>query len=286
MFNPAKTFLPLLILFLCSTVNADHLRVGYDARLFKIFGEKDVEVATKVWVEEILKDLQRHTFSFRFYDDVEELAADVEADRIDFVVTDGLTFVRHFDLDKLADGFNAGALNREDSVYVVVIRSDEGIEGWRDLKEKTFAVQKNDPVAELYLQYRMQLHNDSEAKSLQRYEKRDRVLLKLFFGKADAAVVPKRQFELAVELNPQMGQRLKIMEVSQIPSYRFGLFRKALDPGFAKEVTDLAIAIDHDERGKQLLMIYQTEKLIITRVSDLESIRRLDAAYNTLVHSK
>ncbi len=286
MFNPAKTFLPLLILFLCSTVNADHLRVGYDARLFKIFGEKDVEVATKVWVEEILRDLHQHTFSFRFYDDIEELAADVAADRVDFIVADGLSFVRYFDLDKLADGFNAGALNREDSVYVVVIRADEGIEGWHELKGKTFAVQENDPVAELYLQYRMRLHNGSEAKSLQRYEKRDRVLLKLFFGKADAAVVPKRQFELAVELNPQMGQRLKIMEVSQIPSYRFGLFRKALDPGFAKEVTDLAVAIDHDERGKQLLMIYQTEKLIITRVSDLEPIRRLDAAYEKMTYSK
>jgi hypothetical protein len=86
-------------------------------------------------------------------------------------------------------------------------------------------------------------------------------VLPVFFGAADACVVTRRGFETMVELNPQLGKRLKVLATS--PRLVGSLF--CFNADFASELKERvlrALAELHESpAGHQILTIFQTDAL-------------------------
>jgi hypothetical protein len=116
--------------------------------------------------------------------------------------------------------------------------------------------------------------------------KNSAALLKIFFNQADIAIVPKKTFEFAKELNPQIGAKLEVVHQTDITLSTLGYFNKNVDEDFRNIVTSLAFKVVDDERGKQMLMMFKTPILVKVDLNQLNSIKKLYKGYLNLEGDK
>jgi len=116
--------------------------------------------------------------------------------------------------------------------------------------------------------------------SVKTFDKPQACILPLFFGAADACVVDEVSLNLAKEMNPQLGQ-LRVLSRS----------RPLLDALFAvpstphphqKDLIDGLLALGDNPRGRQLLMVFKTDRIVRITTGDLESSRELWKDYYRL----
>ena len=266
-----KTLLILSLLALTLNLHAGHMNIGYSSISMKHISKKDMIISMQVWVDEMIAT-STHTASFKFYDDINKISDDFNSDKLDYVIAYGLEFVKYFDKSKLVDGFSGGMQKRSDENLIAVISNNTTLEKIKEIKKPTVAIQKGDDISELYTQNKI-LKNKRII--FLETDKRNDALLKLFFNKADMAIVLKKTYDFAKELNPQIGKRLKVVDYSDIPAGSFGYFRKGFDPKLRDEIKELAFKLTKDERGKQIFILFQTDALVEIGVKDLEPIEKL-----------
>lgn len=98
-------------------------------------------------------------------------------------------------------------------------------------------------------------------------------ILPLFFGSVDACVVDEISLNLAKEMNPQLG-KLKVLARSS-PLIE-GLIAMPVQPfPYQKELLDSMLSLHQNPRGRQLLTVFRTDRLVPIQPGDLDSARDL-----------
>ncbi|QOY54217.1 PhnD/SsuA/transferrin family substrate-binding protein [Candidatus Sulfurimonas marisnigri] len=262
------------ILLLFSNLLATTYHIAYDSSAMSKFSKKDMIIASDVWLKEITKGTG-YKLDFKYYDDMSEMAADINAGKLDFITGFGLNFIKYFDLSKLEDGFGSGFLNGEKETFVLIVNKKSGIESWSGLKDRKIGLDENDEIAKLYIQSKMYETFQTKEIKLVPIASRQRALLKLFFGKVDAVIATNKSFDLMKELNPQVEKKLKIIDYTQLQATSFGFFRKGIDAKMKTTLTSVSKGLGNDERGKQLLMLYKSQIIVETKLEDLKPIKDL-----------
>jgi ABC-type phosphate/phosphonate transport system substrate-binding protein len=262
---------------------AETMRIAVHLDALRDTNRADVEASMKVWAEEIMKVLEVPA-EIRFYENLADIRRDLNSGRVNFVIADGINLLRHFDVNDFSDGFGGGGAN--ESILLLVARRGAGIESPRDLSGKRVVLLSQNEISDLVLETlclrhlkrdcgRAGLVVDKESRS-------QRQVFNLFFGKADAAVVRGYAFELAVELNPQIREQVRVLE--RIPIYpgALGLFGRQTDPAFREYVIGKVPSIQKHPRGQQILQVMQTERVIRFPRSILDPIQALLREHESL----
>jgi ABC-type phosphate/phosphonate transport system substrate-binding protein len=119
-----------------------------------------------------------------------------------------------------------------------------------------------------------------------RDKKANQIILKLFFGQADIICLYQNSYRLAIELNPQIGEKLQIIsQLDGIPQGA-GLFHKSVPREFRDRVSTNTLKLGTYARGKQLLQLFKADKVVRSTLSDLTATKRLYSAYKKLRKSK
>ena len=98
-------------------------------------------------------------------------------------------------------------------------------------------------------------------------------ILQVFFGTTDACVVDEINMSLAREMNPQLGT-LKELARSR-PMIESVIAVPAQPPSYRQELIDSMLTLHRDSRGKQMLMVFKTERIVRIQPGDLDSAREL-----------
>lgn len=281
----ALLLLPLLAadLALAAPPTRETLRVAVNVHALRDASRADVEVSLRLWAEELMRTLEVPA-EIRFYEGMADIRRDLAADRVNFVIADGLDLIRHFPDGELVDGFG-GKAPSEDHMLLLT-RKDAGIRHFRDLAGKRLLLMRDNAISDLWLDTACHrafqtsceqagLHIGKENRSRQQIHK-------LFFAQADAALVRGYAYTLSQDLNPQIRTRIDILE--QIPIYPgvLGLFGARVSAPFREYVIAKVPQLHDHPRGRQLLEVMQTEK--VGRIPDtlLDPIRQLQRDHNAL----
>jgi phosphonate transport system substrate-binding protein len=116
--------------------------------------------------------------------------------------------------------------------------------------------------------------------SIKAPDKAQACILPLFFGTVDACVVDEINLNVAKEMNPQLGQ-LRVLARSR-PMIESVIATPVEPHPFQKELIDAMLALHMDPRGRQLLMVFKTDRLVRIQPGDLEPARELWTAYARL----
>lgn len=273
-----KLFLTIVLLF--SSLQAAPLNIGFDTSALNNFSKKDIKVALDIWLIQLSVNAG-YTAKITYYDNPEKMADDLNHDKVDYVSGFGLMFVSFFDLSKLSDGFTGARLSRDDSKFVVIVPNNNEVMDWKDLSNAVIGIQEDDKGIELYIKLNLLKIGNAKPK-IERFKNRQTTLLKLFFGKVDAAVVTLGTFNLARELNPQITKRLKIMAISDVKADHYGFYRKNLSESIKENITASAKKFIDDEYGRQMLLLLQSDKIVDSRLTELEPMQKLFDSYNKL----
>jgi len=254
-------------------VYAKHLEVGYSNEAMQQFSVKDVTIATNVWLQQLVRD-SNHTATFSFYSD-KSLAKAAKDGKADYLSAYGLAYVKYFDLSKLHDAFSGGSLDRRDENLILVLAQGVTKKQFLKLQHPKVAILMGNELAKLYTNYIFLKDKNYTKVKFDEQRTNYRALLNLFFHKVDAAVVIKKTFSFASELNPQVAKSLYIAKETNLCDGNFGFFTARVDSAFAKEIKGLSLALNHTKKGRQILDIFRTQAVIETKVSQLKPIEDL-----------
>jgi len=116
--------------------------------------------------------------------------------------------------------------------------------------------------------------------SVKSLDKPQGCILPVFFGAADACVVDEINLDLAKEMNPQLG-RLRVLVRSR-PMIE-SIIAVPVEPHPQQtELVDGMLTLHQDPRGRQLLMVFKTERIVRLQPGDLDAARELWRDYYRL----
>jgi ABC-type phosphate/phosphonate transport system substrate-binding protein len=105
-------------------------------------------------------------------------------------------------------------------------------------------------------------------------------VLPLFFGRVDACIVDEVNLELLKEMNPQLGKLRTLAKSVQLVDSVIALPVTPLP--YQQELIEAILGLHLGPRGKQLLMVFKTARLLAVRPGDLDSARAFWAEHGKL----
>lgn len=275
-----------LILLRPAYAEVPPVAIGVYNPIIRDVPRKDAELSLRFWLAELGASVQLKYKPIRFYDDLGQMKRDLDSGELNFIVATSMGVVQHIPLDQLRDGFT-GQKPAADDLYLVVRRA-ANIRTLADLAGKRFVLLDGDELSDVYLQVLLMRSratvDASRLAAIDREKRSANLVHRLFFNRADAGLISRNAYEAALELNPQIGQRLQILD-----EYSFrgrspvvGLFSAQMASDDRAIITRAAMSISGTARGRQLLDIYRADSMEVSSVSDLEPYRRLFNEYQTL----
>jgi ABC-type phosphate/phosphonate transport system substrate-binding protein len=243
----------------------------------------DVKVSLEYWVKELSAQFNVLDAHAKFFDDVSGLHDAVERKEIDMAIAPPLDFVEKFDRRRLKGGV-VGVLDNENPNALCLLVHKHKVNDLKDLKGKKLLLPLNDRLSKIFIDTLTLRHSNQSAEfffsSVRFKKKSNRLILDLFFGDTDAVVVYRSYFDVMVELNPQIAQKIIILENYPLKSTNFAFFRH--DYPYAELIFPKIDTFSRLPRGKQMLEIFKSDKLVRSKVKDLEPVEELLKEYKRL----
>lgn len=254
--------------------------IGFYTPVIRDVPRKDVEVSLRFWIEELARSLSLTYKPVQFYDDLAVLRRDMASGKINFLVANSMGVVQHFPPGELSDAFS-GYKNIPEHLLLVVSRG-AGIRGLADLAGKRIGLLEGDELSDVYLETLLMKTWGGKPDwhrlgPISRESRSGKLAHRLFFNQIDAALMFRSGFDAALALNPQVGQRLEVLEeyTFKIRSPHIGLFTSQMRPEQREQITQAAMKLNDTARGRQVLQIYMADSMVRTQISDLDPYRAL-----------
>ena len=242
-----------------SAPERNRLAMGfYYPALKNVANKMDIHTSLNFWVQEIaLNGGLEESYSV-LYDDIKEMNADFRERKIDMVVAPPLLLAIHFDRELLSDGFmGVQQLDKQD--HILIIARQDMSSAKVNYLGKRLLLPENDLFAELFVDSEVikQHHQPSERvfSEIHKVTKNQRIILDLFFDKADIAVVNESALDLMSEMNPQIKKKIYTIKVFPLLSRNYAYFHR--DYAFQKKLKQEAYRFNAEPRGRQILEVFQ-----------------------------
>jgi ABC-type phosphate/phosphonate transport system substrate-binding protein len=245
----------------------------------------DVAVSFSLWVQEQAASVGVRAADVMLYDSIDDMSAAFEAGAINMISAPPLTIALHFKRDSLSEGWIGLRAPGQFNSVIVVARTDKKINTIKDMRGKRLIMPDNHELADIFLDTLVLKSEHIPYKKLFSaitIEKKDkRILLDLFFDKADVAVVNEGAYELMKELNPQFIEKTKIIASYPTKSKSYMYVNKHYP--FRQKLVDNFLRISSSERGRQFLSLFQQELLEVCSVKDLDAYDELNQEHGLLL---
>ncbi len=111
----------------------------------------------------------------------------------------------------------------------------------------------------------------------------NQVVLPVFFRRVDGACLARRDWDTAVELNPQLGRDLRILATSPKVIPIAVAFRRNCDVASRKTLLDTMLRISNSAAGQQMAALYQTRRFLVRPFAVMNSTVEMVRQYERLV---
>lgn len=289
----------ILAMLLLLTVPENHLeaadadsasvKVRFSRSLFEEVNENDALAAMKAWGIALAYNKNMPVKAEpSIFEGIEDLRKALHEQTIDIVTTSILEYEalqKELSSDEIFISLKGEEASEE---YLLIAHRNGPIKNLQDLAGRHVLLQQNVHLylAPLWLDTLLVRKGlkpvESFADTVVRKNALSDVLLPVFFQQADACVVNRRGLETMVELNPQLGRQLVVVESSSklVPAV-FAL-RRGYSPPYKEALLDGFRKLHESADGRQVLLIFKSNKLAETSKDFLEPSLELITAYRQL----
>jgi len=188
--------------------------------------------------------------------------------------------LRHARLYEVASSKTLSTVNRNDAQAALKVWAANGIAGLRG-KRVLVSSRTRENAGIAWLDVLLGKEGLGRASSfftsMKVTEKSQGCILPVFFGTVDACVVDVVNLDLARELNPQLGQ-FRVLARSQ-PMIENVIATPVETHPYMKEWTEAMLTAQDNPRGRQILLVFKIDRLVLIRPGDLDSGRELWKEY-------
>jgi|GEM_PF-1624250 len=266
-----------------SAATEESVRLGLYTGARREWSRAEVRGTFDLWGQELANKF-KIPVSFFHYDDPVEMRRDFLSGKINGINTDVMTIVRLFKQDELADGY--ATIMKGGWKLLLFAGKASGVQSLDELTGKRIVLLEEDPVGELYLELLCLRHHQRPCRNvfadMQRVNTSNQALMRVFFGKADLALVFGYGHEVAVEMNPQLAR--SIVKLAEYPMYSqyFAFYSPKVDQVLRQRTLRIVPTLHTYARGRQLLDIFKVDQLEIATPALLQPIIDLEREYQHL----
>jgi hypothetical protein len=245
----------------------------------------DVRASLQFWIEEVGRPYELQAKAL-MYEDMRALYRDAMRGRVNFVIAPGMEIAETFTPEEITQGF-CGARRGTEEGLALIVRKGNMLQKFSDLRGKRVLRLAQDRLAYIFLETQCQRQAASACAELfdLTEETRDvQSIHKVFFGKADAALVSLSALHTASEMNPQVGGRLQILLDWRAKSLSFGMMTVRSDPAYRDLILRSAMQATQSARGRQILELFKTDYMEPVSSADLQPFWRLLQENQVLTH--
>jgi hypothetical protein len=261
-------------------------RIGFSRSMFRNVNENDARASIRTYAAAMSRDLGVPTDPNPvLFDGVSGLRVLLRQQAVDTV---SLTIEEYFSVEiGLLRGplmmANVGGSFTEE--YLLAVRQDSGFTRLADLRGHHVLVLDSlrANLAPHWIETLLAANGlppaDAFFGQFTLVAKPAKVALPVFFRQEEACVVTRHSLDVLGELNPQVAAQLRILAVSPEVVPAITCFRGDIEPGEADRIA-AAVCISHQlPAGKQVMNIFQSDRVELQPSSRLDSTRALWAAY-------
>jgi ABC-type phosphate/phosphonate transport system substrate-binding protein len=271
-----------------------YLNVGFPKYILFDVDIKDAQVAMELWANELSKinKLPLKTRSI-IINDLPSLVKALKNKQIDVIGLASLDYLKIKDEVDLIPAFGTVLGGKHGEEYVLITRIDKAPKSLKELKNNKLVFQRDRFVGNVPLMWLDTLlikqglpvseHFFNDIKTV---NKVSQAVLPVFFSQTDACLVTRRGFDTMVELNPQLGEQLRILNASPIFVMGVVVFRKDFNEEYRKRIIKTAVDFRKLSSGKQMLTLFKVDDFFPFHNSDLDTLLKLLYEYKHLQHHK
>lgn len=264
-------------------------RFGFSSQVFTEVNENDVKAAVKVWAQALVSerrmvvDMQPNVFNST--EKILQALRDHQIDALVLTTPEYAVVSEEFHFDRFLPGVYGDRITEE---YLLLVHRNSGIERLEDLRGRPLAQFQNvrTSLAMTWLDTLLiEAGLGDSAKHCGRvtvYTRISPAVLKVFFRQVDVCLVNRRGFETMKELNPQLGQQLRVLAASAelVPSVF--CFRADFSSSVKEKLLAEITKVHLSPSGKQVMTMFQSDRLEEWPASCLESGLELLARHRRL----
>ena len=256
--------------------------VGYMASTFVGWETEEAKNIVRTWTDRFHKSgFPGGTTRIDIFQDVAGMERAIRERKVDIISTVSDDFVRlrkRTPLQPILLSAHSGGVYDQ---AVVLARRDRGFLQWKDLRGKQITI-SGDKVQSIQVTWlETQLMKEGYRtpgdffSSVKEVVKPSQAILSVFFRQADACLTTRRSFDLACELNPQVGKELAILARSDDMASGVVSVRTGYDPKDMENITEILGSMDRNPSGKQLLQIFRVDHFVPFREEYLETVEAM-----------
>lgn len=267
--------------------NQKIFRIGFATNMFGSLDKRDAQIATDFWLGTVLSRMSRgYVSQSTIFETVDELKQALLKKQLEAIYILSLDYLRMRDEIGMQPILASSIGNSTNDRLILLTRKADNITAFSQLRDKRLLIEvsgKGD-LCHLWVDTLLMKHNLPIANEFfASYEEVRKVNLAVFplcNNGADACVVTRSAFESMAELYPLVGEILTPLETS----HNFLRTLICIRPDFNEEDKQLLIKVACDLHkgliGRQILMLFQRDKLVPFQPEFLDGITMMLKEYN------
>ncbi|HTP65811.1 MAG TPA: PhnD/SsuA/transferrin family substrate-binding protein [Geobacteraceae bacterium] len=266
-----------------------HVRVGFSSRAFIHVPTEDIKVAIRMLAQKVASKTTGSADSI-IYESTRDIERDIKTRKVDVLALMPDEFIYLSNRVPL-EPVVVTAFDKDYEVEILLLaRKESGFATFSDLRGReivmpakvcqygntyytwieTLVMKEGYPEAGLFFS------------SIRTARTPSQILLPVFFRKADACVLTRNAYDVACELNPQIGRELKVIaRINRLAGGVIAIHRD-LPEERKQKVKQALLTLHEDPEGKQMFVIFQLHRLVPYRPEYLKATEALLAEHREL----
>ncbi|MBI5382925.1 MAG: PhnD/SsuA/transferrin family substrate-binding protein [Opitutae bacterium] len=268
------------------------LNVGFIRSCFLNVNRADAESAFKVLTESIgRKHGYRVNSRTQIFDTTAEIESAVKAGAVNLIIIDSWKYLACDLGADMPPRFVTAEQGEIGKPYLILTHRKSGFATLNDLRGKglTLLEVANTNAGKAWLDTLVRKQGDGTTPAdffgaLDFADKPSAAILPVFFGKKAACLVDRFSFDLMKELNPQVGQTLRAIAISEpFVDNVVCLSDTGWETPAAKATVLNALAELHlDPAGQQILLLFKIGRLLPFAEAQLDTVKQLRALHSSI----
>lgn len=260
-------FYILLLLFMQNILYAQELKgkaiMGYLVDGMDDIKYKDARIAFSLWIKELSVE-ENLEVSINYYDTEDEILQGYKSLDFEYLALNPYFYLKNYQsLDVVSKEYwIVTKTEKKFEDRVLFVKKGSNIKSIKDLKNKNIMVRNDDYLGRIFLDKESleNMHVSSkkhlgEITSTKRYST---AILKTYFSKTDACIVPSYAFELVKEMNPAVAKQLvPIAQTSDVFIPFIGMFHKHTQKLMMEAFGRSVKVLDKTPRGQNILALFK-----------------------------
>jgi hypothetical protein len=275
--------LPLFWAGLADAVQPEPLRMGFYLPAIRDANLADVKVSLGIWIEEIGKPYNVQ-ITASTYDDMQSMRQALDRAELNFITAPGMELVEILKPDEVRQGYARRHAGIDEGLALIVANASP-IRKFADLRGKRVSRLDKDHLYNYFLEVQCLKVAGADCRDFLnlKEERRDiQSVHDVFFGRTDAALVSLSTLRTAIELNPQVGNRVRVILDWKVKGLIFGMMTRHTQDRYRYLIVNSVQEAMKTPRAKQVLELFKTDYIELVDADALEPYRHLLKEYQDL----